>query len=98
MSEYILKQRGQEDEEVSARRAFGPGMFLYGYCRGLFGRDSYGPKQILSVHAVSAGQDYITVREKGGYVLTGQIDGKIYTWRGLLESSNNDCDDLENRG
>lgn len=37
------------------------GQMLYGYCRGVFGRDSYGDKRIESL-----GFDWIVVREEDG--------------------------------
>ena len=37
------------------------GQMLYGYCRGVFGRDSYGDKRIEAV-----GIDWIVVREDDG--------------------------------
>ena len=38
------------------------GQMLYGYCRGVFGRDSYGDKRIEAI-----GFDWIVVREEKGY-------------------------------
>jgi hypothetical protein len=46
---YILNQAGQNTEESAARAAFRPGMYLYGYCMGIFGRNSYGVKTIVKV-------------------------------------------------
>jgi len=93
MSNLVLKQRGQDDVEALARQVFVPGMFLYGYCGGLFGRDSYGDKQIVSV-----GGDYITVRERDGFINTGHIDGRTHTWLGLLGRSNSACNDPDYGG
>ena len=92
MSEFVLKQRGQDDEESLARSAFRVGMFLYGYCGGLFGRDSYGEKEIVGLHG-----NTIIVKEKDGSTHSGTVEG-VFKWKYLLISSNNDCDNPDYRG
>jgi len=37
------------------------GQMLYGYCRGIFGRDSYGDKRIEAI-----GYDWVVVRDVSG--------------------------------
>jgi len=88
MSKYELKQRGTDQEEALAKQAFKVGMFLYGYCGGLFG-DHYGAKEILRIH-----EDAILVKVKNTDqpLLSQPIDGYLYTWVGLLEDSNDACD------
>lgn len=86
MSKYILKQRGEKDEELLARQAFQSGMKLYGYCHGLFGRDSYGIKTIVSING-----DIITVEEEGSYNSSQMRDP--FSWVDLLKSSNDACED-----
>ena len=80
--ELILEQKEIiENKDLKARNAFHPGLILYGYCCGIFGRDSYGPKKILSVSG-----KYLTVRDKNGSVQTGSVG----SWTELLKSSNHD--------
>lgn len=86
MSKYVLKQRGSEDKESLARQAFMPGMFLYGYCGGMFGRDSYGPNEIVSIVG-----NCITVKY-GNHYMNAVIDGDLYKWSELLADSNSDVD------
>lgn len=77
--DYFLKQKGFNDEEQKAKRAFQPGMELYGYCGGIFGRDSYDIKTIKEVN----GNQIICFNSEGHYV-----SGVVDSWVSLLESSN----------
>lgn len=86
MSQYVLRQRETDDEEILARQAFQPGLYLYGYCGGLFGRDAYGPNLILEIK----GNDII-VKDENGNIMIGTIDGNLFTWKELLQDSNYDC-------
>lgn len=79
---YVLKQKG-DTEESQARNAIKPGMVLYGYCGGAFGRDSYGDKIVLEVH-----EDHLVVREEGFTRTSFTIDGDIRTWADLIKDSN----------
>jgi len=75
-----LKQRKDVDpEQFESRDSIKPGMILYGYCEGRFGRDSYGEKKVLEVH-----EDHVVVMEDG-HVLTSFT---INDWTSLVESSN----------
>lgn len=94
MNKYVLKQRGEAEhsaEELMAKSAFTVGAELYGFCCGIFGRDSYGVKKIIEMRR----GDHIVVLEDGFHK-----NGKVYSWVELLESSNQfleeemeDCDD-----
>jgi hypothetical protein len=77
---YILKQKSKSDENL-AREAFKPGMILYGYCGGIFGRDSHGNKTIVEVDVT---HNSIMVLESNGAYNTAFVE----SWVGLLESSN----------
>ena len=46
------------------------GDVLYGYCEGVFGRDSYGEKRVEAI-----GADWVVVRE----VLYGESQPNMYT-------------------
>jgi len=80
---YILKQEDGYNNESLARAAIERGMYLYGYCNGMFGRDSYGKKLILEVMS-----NHVIVLEDGHTILGAEMDGKIFTWAALIESSN----------
>lgn len=82
-----LKQRDICDQELAARLELKPGMFLYGYCGGRFGRDSFGDKEIVSVDMHS-----LVVREDG--VLRTSFD--IDSWVDLIKSSNDSIEREEN--
>lgn len=73
-----LKQRGEGFGQAKFRSQFQPGMTLYGYCCGIFGRDSYGDKVIQAVYS-----NGIVVKEDG-HIIAVDVDD----WKGLLESSN----------
>lgn len=79
---YVLNQK-EGTEEYQAMMAIRPGMKLYGFCGGLFGRDSYGEKTILEVH-----EDHVVVTEDGFTMPSRKIDGDPYSWVGLIEDSN----------
>lgn len=76
--EYVLKQATEKTENYKARKVFAVGMTLYGYCGGIFGRDSYGDKKIVQIIG-----DYIEVEENG---VTNYATVK--NWIALLEDSN----------
>lgn len=42
---------------------FGPGVKLYGFCNGYFGRDSYGEKLIVASGTWN-GENYIVAKEE----------------------------------
>lgn len=90
MKKFVLRQLGENDEDAQAKAALVPGLKLYGFMRGLFGRDSYGEKTILSVH-----HDHIVAREDGHTIVSRTIDGDIYTWAGVVEASNEGLADWE---
>lgn len=88
---YVLKQRGDAElnnEELQAKSVFRVGMELYGYCCGVFGRDSYGVKKVTKIQG-----NYIHVEEKewdtslSADVMCERV-GNVYSWVDLLESSN----------
>jgi len=89
MSEYILKQKGSTNKESLARSAFRVGDTLYGYCQGIFGRDSYGNKRIISIEG-----DYIYVVEDT-FNGPSYNNGQVSSWADLLESSNRSCEEQE---
>lgn len=98
MSDYVLKQFKGVGSESKARAAFQPGMYLYGYCCGHFGRDSYGKKLIIKITRTS-----IEVIENGCH--NGEIrkisnscdtTTNYFSWVELLESSNRDLEDPQN--
>lgn len=80
---YILLQKGQSSEESMAREAIKPGMVLYGFCGGLFGRDSYGEKTVQEVT-----REHLVVIEDGYTLVSREINGDPYTWVKLIEDSN----------
>lgn len=85
---YQLKQVNKSDlnqDQLIAREAFKPGLSIYGFCCGYFGRDSYGEKVIVEV-----GPDYLVVRENGVTCQSFEINN----WLELLNSSNNDAEEL----
>lgn len=90
MKKLVLKQRGENDQEALARDAIKPGMKLYGFLGGLFGRGSYGEKTVVEVEA-----HYITAMEDGVRTISREIDGDPYTWVGVLEDSNRELGEIE---
>lgn len=73
-----LKQR-DGSPEIQARNLLKPGMMLYGYCGGDFGRDSYGDKKIIAVY-----EDHLVVEEEGHTL----VSRTIHSWIKLIEDSN----------
>ena len=82
MSKYVLNQT--RDGANEARDAFRPGLKLFGFCCGHFGRDSYDVKTIVSVTDFN-----VTVIDSRGCVGISR-DLKGDDWEKLLESSNRD--------
>jgi hypothetical protein len=84
MSEYVLKQKGTGtgDDETLARNAFNVGDIIYGYCRGYFGRSSFGDKKIISIEG-----NHLCCIESSTYgpVHHGCV---VKSWVELLKSSN----------
>lgn len=85
MSEYVLKQYQGNTEEAKAKRACKPGMILYGYCCGYFGRDSYGDKKIIEIFG-----NKMEVEEDGV-----RYYADIESWKDLIESSNQELEKKE---
>lgn len=84
MKKFVLRQEGENDEDSQAKAALVPGLKLYGFMGGLFGRDSYGTKTIVSVH-----HDHIVAREDGHTIVSRTIGkGSVYTWAGVVQDSN----------
>jgi len=92
-----LKQRGENEWLSQAVGLLTPGLVLYGYCGGRFGRDSYGDKVIKKVQLVptlghTAGEDleglYIEVKEAGGinFIVIDSEEDLI----NLIDASNRD--------
>ncbi len=79
-----LKQRLDDDEQHLARIQLTPGTELYGYCGGIFGRDSYGTKTVLSTTSNS-----ILVEEFNGL----KLEVVVEDWIQLIEDSNSYLDD-----
>ena len=90
MNKFVLRQEGENDEDAQAKAVLLPGMKLYGFMCGLFGRDSYGTKTILSVH-----HDHIVAREDGHTIVSRTVDGRVYTWAGVIQDSNDCLKELE---
>ena len=85
----MLKQRGHSKltgRDLEAYNSIETGMFLYGYCCGKFGRDSYGDKLV-----VSKSPNHIEVVEEnlaGGHEKnSAEMDSD--DWFDLVQSSNN---------
>lgn len=76
---YILKQKNCTDEEILARSAIQPGMTLYGYCGGVFGRDSYDDKVVVLIQ-----DNTLTVKNEEGHLMSAQV----YSWADLIQASN----------
>lgn len=84
----MLRQRNKSGilgKDLEAYHSVEIGMTLYGYCCGIFGRDSYGDKVV-----VRKTHSYLEVEEEG-------LDGTKYTntanirsdeWYDLVQSSN----------
>lgn len=78
----MLLQRnesGLTSKELEAYNSIKPGMYLYGYCGGRFGRDSYGDKLVVSKTI-----DSVTVMEDG----VKNCSFQIHSWLDLVNSSN----------
>lgn len=87
MSKYILRQRPETNDEDAARNAVKPGMILYGYCCGFFGRDSYEDKVVLEIVG-----NYIKVKGcDTSYINFGKID----SWVDLVNFSNSALSEME---
>jgi len=85
--EYVLRQaRIKNEAEDKARAAIQPGMILYGYCCGYFGRDSYEDKLVIDIIG-----DHIEVRDENG---VEQI-AEVKSWMELLKSSNEELQKRE---
>jgi len=87
----MLKQRGYNTPDFKqdlARASIRPGMTLYGYCNGEFGRDSYGDKIVVEV-----GFRHLLVREPGGELNTAND----VNWVELIKSSNRALEDENER-
>ena len=83
----ILKQKGMHDDEVRSRLQIQPGLKLYGFCGGLFGRDSWGEKTVVAVRDNRI--DFLEYDELG---TSREVDGDIYTWAGLIKDSNRELE------
>jgi hypothetical protein len=79
---HILKQK-EDTEEYQAMSAIKPGMKLYGYCGGLFGRDSHGEKTVVDVH-----KDHLIVTENGHTIVSKYITGNTFSYVQLIKDSN----------
>lgn len=88
----ILKQKGMTNDSSEALTLLKPGMELYGFLGGLFGRDSYGVKTIVMVDAA---RGYIYATENGLGIGSRHIDNDVYTWAGIVEYSNQALEDEE---
>lgn len=86
MSKYVLRQFAKTDDESLAKAAFHPGMYLYGYCCGFFGRDSYGKKLIIKITDDSIEVVENSVRN------SADTTTSYFSWVDLLESSNRDLE------
>lgn len=87
----ILKQKGLNDEESAAKAQIVPGISLYGFCCGYFGRDWTGEKVVTSV----VGNVIHVVEEKySGPVHMSSFE--ITSWVDLIKSSNRDLEEMEN--
>ena len=92
MSKYVLNQKSANGEEAEARAAFSVGMELYGYCGGIFGRDSHGTKTILRIEGNS-----IQVREQHwvNSEKTFLNIAEVRSWVELLGDSNDSLRSIE---
>lgn len=83
----ILRQYKTNDEQLLARALVTAGSYLYGYCCGYFGRDSYGTKKVIKV-----GKDAVTVQNDDG---SYQDSYRINDWVSLVKASNASLEELE---
>lgn len=90
MSDLILKQRTDYEPELYARSLIVPGMELYGFLGGLFGRDSYGIKKVIEVRA-----ETIIAMEDCVRITSRTIDGNLYTWQSIVQMSNESLEEME---
>lgn len=79
----VFRQRDIEDSQLEAKALLKPGMTLYGYCGGVFGRDSYGDKTILLIK-----DNTIVVKEQQGSKWLRSESYEIYDWKELIIESN----------
>ena len=84
----MLKQRNESGitgKDLEAYQSIQPGMVLYGYCCGKFGRDSYGDKVV-----VRKTTDSLEVQEetRDGRRCTNWAEMRPDDWFDLVESSN----------
>jgi hypothetical protein len=80
MANVTFLQEEDFDEQAQARKLLQPGMILYGYCGGRFGRDGYGDKIILKVR-----KDSVRVTNERG---VEQDSFLIDDWVELIKQSN----------
>jgi hypothetical protein len=78
-----LKQRSFKNDEFQAKSQLQPGVEIYGFLHGLFGRDSYGVKVIMEVK-----DDHIIAKEDSITICSRTIDGTTYKWSEIIEDSN----------
>lgn len=92
-----LKQKADTDWMSEAMEVLKPGMILYGYCGGYFGRDSYDNKTIKSVKIVvpEYKNPYLQVEvDEEGVLDYTQLDCPSEVTR-IIEASNNWLEDQE---
>jgi len=74
-------------EEDRYRAMVRPGMRIYGRCRGLF-REPVGEVEDKTVVVVAEDEVKVRLALSGDERWSRVIDGKEYTWKGLVEDSN----------
>jgi hypothetical protein len=80
MTDIVLRQKGLNSAQSKAKAQIVPGVILYGYCGGRFGRDSYGEKIVIRVN-----DDNTILAEEDGRA-TNSFE--IKDWVALIEDSN----------
>jgi hypothetical protein len=86
MSQYVLKQIDFDSDEYKAKQAFREGMWLYGFCNGYFGFDSYEDKKITCLIG-----NHVEAVDKNGKLHLGRVE----SWVELLKASNQEVEKRE---
>jgi hypothetical protein len=93
MSDTLLQESDftNTGEEADAKSQFKPGVHLYGYCCGAFGRDSYETKTIVAIREdLSDGSSTVLARlPDGAMVYSFPIGGDApRLFSDILKASN----------
>lgn len=79
-----INETGLVEKDLETYNSIQPGMVLYGYCCGKFGRDSYGDKVVVRKTI-----DYLEVQERrDDQRFNNSASMQADDWYDLVESSN----------